>query len=90
MAPLVCVYYEDQDADDCRIGWPHSFGRRQFELKLVTTAAEWDSDVVFDFREVSRIDFGGLTSAAWRQLPAAPSDCAVDPSYVVLGVGGCT
>lgn len=59
VAPLVRVYYENEDPDDCRIGWPHRFERRRFALKLVTTAAEWDADVVFDYREVSRIEFGG-------------------------------
>ena len=59
VAPLISVFYEQHDPDDCRIGLPHDFRRRRFRLKLVTTAAEWDADTVFRYRSVSRIDLGG-------------------------------
>lgn len=47
------------DPDDCRIGLPHDFKRRRFKLMVVTTAAEWDTDTVFRYSEVSRIGLGG-------------------------------
>ena len=59
LAPLVSVFYERKDPDDVRIGLPHSFKGPTFKLKLVTTTAEWDFDVVFRYRSISRIDLGG-------------------------------
>ena len=74
VAPLIRVFYEQEDPDDCRIGLPHDFKRRRFKLKLVTTAAEWDADTVFDYRSVSRIDLGG----AYERRLAAVSGAAPD------------
>lgn len=76
VAPLIRVSYEQEDPSDCRIGLPHDFKRREFTLRLVTTAAEWDIDTVFQYRSVSRIDLGG----AYERRLAAVAGAAPDLS----------
>lgn len=80
VAPLIRVSYEQEDPNDCRIGMPHNFQRREFTLRLVTTAAEWDIDTVFQYRSVSRVNLGG----AYERRLATVAGPAPD-----LGQGEC-
>ena len=77
LAPMVSVYYEKDDPDDCRIGVPHSFKRHGFRLQLVTTAAEWDFSTTFRYRRVSRIGIGG----SYQDRLAAIAGAAPDPQH---------
>ena len=77
LAPMVSVYYEQDDPDDCRIGLPHDFERHGFKLQLVTTAAEWDFSTTFRYRRVSRLGIGG----SYQDRLAAIAGAAPDPQY---------
>lgn len=73
IAPLVSVHYERDHPDECLIGTPHHFRRRQFCLRNVTPAAEWDTnDSVFRYRTVSRIDVGGAYQRRLADIAGPP------------------
>lgn len=66
--PLLAVYSENDHPDECLIGVPRVFGRREFRLQNVGTDAEWDAEDSFHrYGSVSRIDVG---NAYERRLAA--------------------
>lgn len=76
VAPMVAIHYEQNHVDECLIGVPHDFERRKFKLQNVTPTAEWESDSVFHYRCVSRIEVGG----AYQRRLAAVAGIAPSPS----------
>lgn len=71
--PLVSIHYERDHPDECLIGTPHHFRRRQFCLRNVNPTAEWDTDdSVFRYREVSRIGVGGAYQRRLADVAGPP------------------
>jgi hypothetical protein len=70
---LVAIHYEQDHPNECLIGVPRGFGRKEFRLQNVGTNAQWDDeDSVHRYRSVSRIDVGNAYARRLAAIAGPP------------------
>ena len=57
--PLVTIHREVMDADICFIGRVQKLTEKTVTLKEISPAAKWDRTRRYNFKDITRIDFGG-------------------------------
>ena len=64
--PLITIHIERIDPDICFIGRIEKLRRKSVTLRKVDPAAEWIGTRDFDFKDITRVDFGGgYEGALW-------------------------
>ncbi|RNI23933.1 hypothetical protein EFY87_06620 [Flexivirga caeni] len=79
VAPLLSLYTETDDPDECFVGKPVRWADTEVCLREISPAARWEDTVsVWRYREITRVEVGDGYAAALAEVGGEPPPYAPD------------